>query len=142
MATAPALRVVLLCAILVGCSVISSDSGGAGSDREVHVAAAPTPGMRVSYRVRTTATLSGVGVRFLTESQKTASTSQRYAIEVTSIEATSFNVRITGDSLQGTVIARFGKDWTAQKFGIENEGKYSDADFVSFPILGEAFQVA
>jgi hypothetical protein len=142
MATAPALRAVLLCVILAGCSFISSDSGGTESDREVRLAAAPTPGMRVSYRVRTTATLSGVGVRFLTESQKMAATSQRYAVEVTSIEATSFNVRITGDSLQGAVIARFGKDWTAQKFGIENEGKYSDADFVSFPILGEAFQVA
>src|SRR5215475_2011254 len=142
MATAPALRVALLSVMLAGCSFISSDSGGTESDREVRLAAAPIPGTRVSYRVRTTATLSGVGVRFLTESQKTASTSQRYAVEVTSIEATSFNVRITGDSLQGVVIARFGNDWTAQKFGIENEGKYADADFVSFPILGEAFQVA
>ena len=108
----------------------------------MRIAALPTPGMRVSYRVRTTATLSGAGVRSLAESQKSASTSQRYAVDVTSIEANSFNVRITGDSLEGAVIARFGGDWAAQKFGVETEGKYADADFLTFPILGEAFQVA
>ena len=106
------------------------------------IAAQPPPGLRVSYRVRTTATLSGAGVRSLAESQKTATSSQRYAVDVTSIEATSFNVRITGDSLQGAVIARFGRDWRAQKFGVESEGTYSDADFPTFPILGEAFQVS
>jgi hypothetical protein len=108
----------------------------------VRIVAQPTLGMRVSYRVRTTATLSGTGVRSLAESQKTATTSQRYAVDVTSIEPTSFNVRITGDSLEGAVVARFGRDWAAQKFGVETDGNYTDADFLTFPILGEAFQVA
>lgn len=136
------LRILLLVLLLGGCSVLSSDSRVTEPDREVRIAATPTPGMRVSYRTRITATLSGPGVRPLTESQKTATSAQRYAIDVTTVEPTSFNVRITGDSLQGTVIARFGRDWAAQKFGIETEGKYADAEFVTFPILGEAFQVA
>ena len=98
--------------------------------------------MRVAYRVRITATVSGVGVRALTESQKTATTSQRYLVEVTTVANDSFDVRITGDGLQGTVIARFRRDWTPLKFGVEREGQYADADLPTFPLLGEAFQIA
>jgi hypothetical protein len=102
----------------------------------------PTPGMRASYRVQTAAILSGPGVRSLAESQKSASTVQRYVVAVTAVEADAFDVRITGDSLRGAVIARFRRDWSAVKFGVENEGTYKDADLPTFPILGEAFQVA
>ena len=44
--------------------------------------------------------------------------------------------------MRGTVIARFGRDWSALKFGVESEGTFADADLATFPILGEAFQVA
>jgi len=128
---------------LSGCGSFSAGLGGSdGALREVHLTASPTPGMRLSYRVRTVATISGAGVRSLPESQKSASLSQRYVVEVTAVENDFFDVRITGDSLQGAVIARFGRDWTARKFGVESQGQYADADLPAFPILGEAFQVA
>ncbi len=92
--------------------------------------------MRLSYRVRSAATLSGAGVRSLPESEKSATVSQRYVVEVTAVGDDSFDLRITGDNLQGAVIARFGRDWTALKFGVETEGRYADADLPTFPILG------
>ncbi len=98
--------------------------------------------MRVAYQVHTVATLSGAGVSSLPESQKSASVSQRYVLEVTAVEGDSFDVRITGNDLQGAVTARFGRDWTALKFGVETQGGYADADLATFPVLGEAFQVA
>src|SRR5262249_18183020 len=126
---------------LTGCGSFSGDVAGSdGSVREVRLAAAPTPGMRASYRVQTAALLSGPGVRTLAESQKSAGTGQGSVVAVTAIEADAFDVRITGDSLQGTVIARFRRDWSAVKFGVEKEGAYTDADLPAFPILGEAFQ--
>ena len=52
-ATAPALRAVLLSAVSwPAVAALSSDSGGTEPDREVRIAALPTPGMRVSYRVQ------------------------------------------------------------------------------------------
>lgn len=128
---------------LAGCGWLPASLGGSdGAVREVQLAASPRPGMRLSYRVRTVATVSGAGVRSLAESQKSASVSQRYVLEVTAVENDSFDVRITGDNLQGAVIARFGRDWTALKFGVETEGGYADADLPAFPILGEAFEMA
>jgi hypothetical protein len=133
--------VVTLAIALAGCGGI--DFGGSESGvREVQLAASPAPGMRLSYRVQTAAVLSGPGVRLLAESQKSASTVQRYVVAVTAVDADAFDVRITGDSLQGVVIARFRRDWSAVKFGVENDGKYTDGDLKTFPILGEAFQVA
>jgi hypothetical protein len=128
---------------LAGCGWLSGDFGGSdGGVRDVYLAASPTPGMRASYRVQTGAILSGPGVRLLTDAQKSASTVQRYVVAVTAVEADAFDVRITGDSLPGAVIARFRRDWSALRFGIENEGKFTEGDLPSFPILGEAFQVA
>jgi hypothetical protein len=128
---------------LAGCGWLPAELGGSDSGvREVDLAAMPTPGMRASYRLHTAAILSGPGVRSLTESDKSASTVQRYVVAVTAVEADAFAVRITGDSLQGAVVARFGRDWSALRFGVEKEGKYTDADLPTFPILGEAFQVA
>jgi hypothetical protein len=126
---------------LAGCALLSGDLGGSDV-REVNLAATPTPGLRVSYRVQTAAILSGPGVRSLSESDKSASTAQRYVVAVTAVEGDSFDVRITGDSLVGAVIARFRRDWSAVKFGVEKEGKFADADLPTFPILGEAFQIA
>ncbi len=132
-----------VCVGLAGCGGLLADLGGPDSGvRDVVLAALPTPGLRASYRVQTGAILSGPGVRSLAESQKSASTVQRYVVAVTAVEADAFDVRITGDSLQGAVIARFGRDWSPVKFGVEKEGKYTDADLPTFPILGEAFQVA
>jgi hypothetical protein len=141
---AAARAVILTLALgLTGCGWLTADLGGSESGvRDVQIAALPTPGMRASYRVQTAAILSGPGVRSLDESQKSASTVQRYVVAVTAVEADAFDVRITGDSLQGVVIARFRRDWSAVKFGVENEGKYTDADLPTFPILSEAFQVA
>ncbi len=128
---------------LAGCSLLSAAPGGKpGPVREVNLKVSPTPGMRVAYQVRTVATLSGAGVSSLPESQRSASVSQRYVLEVTAVEGDSFDVRITGDGLQGAVTARFGRDWTALKFGVESQGRYVDADLATFPVLGEAFQVA
>src|SRR5262249_62363001 len=108
---------------LTGCGSFSGDVAGSdGSVREVRLAAAPTPGMRASYRVQTAALLSGPGVRTLAESQKSASTGQRYVVAVTAIEADAFDVRITGDSLQGVVVARFKRNWTVLKAEVEKEG--------------------
>jgi len=132
----------ILTASLCGCSALGGSGESEPGVHEVDLAAAPTPGMRIAYRVRITATVSGVGVRALAESQKTASTSQRYLVEVTTVANDSFDVRITGDGLQGTVIATFRRDWTPLKFGVEREGKYAAADLPTFPILGEAFQIA
>jgi hypothetical protein len=127
---------------LAGCGWLSGDLGGSDGVQEVHLAALPTPGLRASYRVQTAAVLSGPGVRSLSESQKSASTVQRYVVAVTAVETDAFDVRITGASLQGAVVARFRRDWSAVKFGVEKAGTYSDADLPTFPILGEAFQVA
>lgn len=126
---------------MAGCGLLSAGPGD-GSAREVNLAASPKPGMRLSYRVRSVATVSGAGVRSLPESEKSASVSQRYVVEVTAVGSDSFDVRITGDNLQGSVIARFGRDWSVLKFGVENQGQYADADLPTFPILGEVFQVA
>jgi len=128
---------------LAGCGGLPGDLGGSESGvRDVELSASPTPGMRASYRVQTAAILSGPGVRSLAESQRSASTLQRYVVTVTSVESDAFDVRITGDSLQGAVVARFRRDWSPVKFGIEKDGTYTDADLSTFPILGEAFQVA
>src|SRR5207249_9036585 len=78
---------------LAGCGSLPAPLGGSdGAVREVHLAASPRPGMRLSYRVRTVATVSGAGVRSLPESQKSASVSQRYVVEVTAVENDSFDV--------------------------------------------------
>jgi hypothetical protein len=61
---------------------------------------------------------------------------------VTAIEPDAFDVRITGDSLQGVVVGRFSRDWSALRFGVERDGTFTEADLPSFPILGEAFQVS
>jgi len=132
----------ILSAGLVGCGGLAGDLGGSESGVAVDLAASPAPGMRFAYRVRTTATISGAGVRELAESQKSASTVQRYVVEVTAATVDSFDVRVTGESLQETVVARFGRDWTPLKFGVEREGQYEDADLSTFPVLGEAFQAA
>jgi hypothetical protein len=126
---------------VAGCGLLSAAPGDGGV-REVNLAASPTPGMRLSYRVRSAVTMSGAGARSLSESEKSASVSQRYVVEVTVVGNDSFDVRITGDNLQGAVVARFARDWTALKFGVEREGQYADADLPTFPILGEVFQVA
>src|SRR5262245_43039668 len=132
----------VLSVVVTGCGSLSSDVGGPdGSGPEVRLGAAPTPGMRASYRVQTAALLSGPGVRLLADSQKSASTSQRYVVAVTAIEADAFDVRITGDSLQGAVIARFKRNWTALKVEVDKDGTSTDTDLLTFPILGEAFQV-
>jgi hypothetical protein len=126
---------------LAGCGLLSGDLGETGV-REVHLGATPTPGLRASYRAHTAVVLSGAGVRSLAETEKSASTLQRYIVVVTAVDGDSFDVRITGDSLQGAVIARFRRDWSVVKFGVEKDGKFTDADLPTFPVLGEAFQVA
>ena len=131
-----------LAAGLLGCSLLPGSEESEPGIHEVNVAASPTPGMRLSYQVQIIATLSGSGVSSLTDAQKTASNFQRYVLEVTSVEGDAFDVRITGAGLEGPVIARFERDWTPVRFGVEREGKYTDADLPTFPILGEAFQTA
>jgi len=132
-----------LSAALTGCGGLATAPGRtAGVADEVNLRASPTPGMRVSYRVRTSATMSGAGVRSLLESQRSASVSQRYLMEVTGIGVEAFDVRITGDGLRGAVTARFGRDWAPLRFGVESEGRYLDVDPATFPVLGEALQVA
>ena len=113
----------MLSVAMTGCGSLSGDVGGSdGSGSEVRLAAVPTPGMRASYRVQTAAHLSGPGVRLLAESQKSASTSQRYVVAVTAIEADAFDVRITGDSLQGVVIARFNGIGARSRSGSRRRG--------------------
>ena len=125
-----------------GCGWLAGDLGEVTGAREVHLAALPTPGMRAAYHLQTGATLSGPGVRLLTEAQKSASTVQRYIVAVTAVDPDAFDVRITGSSLPGVVVGRFSRDWSVLRFGVENEGKFTEADLPSFPILGEAFQVS
>jgi hypothetical protein len=95
--------------------------------------------MRASYQVKTVATLSGAGVRSLPESQRTATASQRYTVDVTAVAADSFDVRVATAGAPDIVIARFGRDWAALQFGVEIQGQVSDGDLQSFPVLGEAF---
>jgi len=130
---------VLLAAGLFGCASVGS---GPGATATAELRAAPALGMRASYQVRTVATLSGAGVRSLPDSQKTASVSQRYVIEVTAASDDSFDVRVTTAGAPDVVVARFGRDWTPLQFGVEIQGRYSDGDLVSFPVLGEAFQLS
>jgi hypothetical protein len=127
---------------LGGCGGLSGDLGGADGVREVHLAAAPTAGLRASYRVQIAAILSGPGARLLTAAQRSASTVQRYVVVVTGVDTDAFDVRITGDSLEGAMLARFGRDWSALRFESENEGRVTEADLPSFPILGEVFQMS
>jgi hypothetical protein len=127
---------------LGGCGGLSGDLGGGDGIREVHLAALPTPGLRASYRVQIGAILSGPGARLLTAAQRSASTVQRYVVVVTAVDADAFDARITGDSLEGAMVARFGRDWSALRFEAENEGHVTDADLPSFPILGEVFQMS
>ncbi|HYB43045.1 MAG TPA: hypothetical protein VEL75_14805 [Candidatus Methylomirabilis sp.] len=138
--TRRALCVILLGAGLAGCSALSTDP--ADSSGEIDLRAAPTPGLRISYQVRTTATVSGAGVRGLIDSEKAASTFQRYSLEVSEINAEWFDVRITGDGLPGVVVASFASDWSARRFGVETEGVFASSDLASFPILGEGFQLS
>jgi hypothetical protein len=127
---------------IAGCSSLPAALGGPGeAGRQVELKPAPVPGMRVSYQVRTVATVAGPGVRALPDSQKSATVSQRYVLEVTAVSRASFEVRITGDAFPGVVTARFAPNWTALRFGVETEGRYADADLATFPVLGEAFQL-
>jgi len=105
----------------------------------VQVRAAPAAGMRAAYQFRTAATLSGTGVRTLSQAQRTAATSQRYTVEVTAADADGFDVRVTTSGAPDVAVARFGPDWSPLKFGVEIQGQYTDGELTSFPVLGEAF---
>jgi hypothetical protein len=126
---------------LAGCGTLASGPAETATS-SVEVRAAPAAGMRASYQVKTVATLSGAGVRSLPESQKTATASQRYVVEVTAADADSFDVRVTTAGAPDVVVARFGRDWAPLQFGVEIQGRYSDGDLVSFPVLGEALQLS
>jgi hypothetical protein len=121
---------------LSGCSALP----GAPAP-ELILKAQPTPGMRASYRVDSVATLSGPGARSLAESQKSASASLRYALEVGAIRDASFDVRVTGDHLEGVITGEFARDWTPLRFGVEQGGQYADMDLSTFPVLGESVQM-
>src|SRR5215475_14049583 len=81
---------------ITGCGGLRSDPGGtAARVSEVTLRASPTPGMRASYEVSTSAALSGAGVRSLPTSERSASVSQRYLIEVTGLGVEIFDLRVT-----------------------------------------------
>ena len=91
--------------------------------------------------MKTVATLSGAGVRQLVESQRTATASQRYTVDVTEVAADSFDVRVATASAPEVVLARFSREWRPLRFGVEEAGGVDKADLATFPVLGEAFQL-
>ena len=86
---------------------------------EVTIEASPRPGMRAAYQLRTTATLSGPGVDSLPAAQRTATASLRYVLEVSRVEGDTFDVRVAEGDVPGIVSARFSREWTALRFGID-----------------------
>lgn len=114
----------------------------AAAGSEVSLEAAPKPGMRVAYQVRSTATLSGAGVESLSRSQRSATVSQRYVLEVTAVTPESFVLRVVEGDLPGTLTARLSPDWTVLRFGLDEQGQFEALDPATFPVLGEALRLS
>jgi len=112
------------------------------SASEVTIEASPRQGMRVAYQLRTTASLSGPGVESLSSSQRTATASLRYVLEVTRVEGDAFDLRVAEGDVPGIVSARFSRDWTPLRFGIEDQGQVAQMDPATFPVLGEGLRLS